>query len=325
MESLTRGEEDRPKPQRGEVLVRVRAVALNFRDLAIATNRYVWPAKAGLIPCSDAAGEIIEVGEGVTEFKLGDRVISTFHPRWFAGRPPVNIMAESYGSGQDGWLVQYKACSQDAVVRAPNGLSFAEAATLPCAGVTAWNALQGPNPIGPGDIVLTQGTGGVSVFAVQLAKALGAKVIALTSSGAKEQFLKTLGADETVNYTIVPEWGPAVRKLSRGGVDRVLEVVGPATVLESLKAVRWNAEVVLIGFLSKVGPPIDYFQLKGSGASVRSIGVGDRVMLSTLVRVVESSGLRPVVDKEFPFDESLQAFQHLAEAKHVGKVVIRVD
>ena len=326
IDDLTLHEEPLPQPQRGEVRVRIHAVALNYRDLSVVLGNYVWAAKAALVPCSDAAGVIDAVGEGVTAWQPGDRVISIFHPRWFGGEAPATAARETYGSGQDGWLADYKVVSQEAVVALPDGIGFAAGATLPCAGLTAWNALSGPVPIRAGDAVLTLGTGGVSIFAVQLARLLGARVIATTSSDSKAERLRALGADAVVNYGEVPEWGKHVKKALTGGrgVDRVVEVAGPATVAQSLHSVRWGGEVVLIGFLTSDNPGIDYFHLKGSGASVRSIGVGDRAMLQELVRVVAQHRLEPVIEREFAFAEARDAFHALHAQRHVGKIVVRV-
>lgn len=326
LDDLKLHDEPMPEPQRGEVLIKVHCVSLNFRDLSVVLGNYVGPAKAGLIPCSDAAGEIAAVGEGVTAFKPGDRVISTFHPRWFGGRAPATAGRETYGSGSDGWLTEYKVVSQEAVVRLPDSLSYEAGSTLPCAATTAWSALSGATPIRAGHTVLTLGTGGVSVFAVQLAKAVGATVIGTTSSGAKAERLKALGADHVVNYSEIADWGKHVKKSLTGGlgVDCVVEVGGPATVNQSLHAVRWGGEVVLIGFLTADNPGIDYFHLKGSGATVRSIGVGDRAALEDLVRAVTGSGIAPVVDKVFEFGAAKQAFEHLKSATHIGKIVVQV-
>lgn len=313
-------------PQRGEVLVRVRAVALNYRDISLILGRYVWDTASGLIPCSDAAGEIVAVGEGVTDFKPGDRVISIFHPRWFGGRVPKGAAMQTYGNGVDGWLCEEKVVSQEALVALPDDISFEAGATLPCAATTAWTALSGATPVRAGSTVLTLGTGGVSIFAVQLAKAMGARVIATTSSAEKAERLRALGADEVVNYNEVEAWGRHVRKTLTGGVgvDCVVEVGGPATINESLRAVRPGGEVVLIGFLSEENPGIDYFLLKGSNAVVRSIAVGDRAALEDLVRAWRGARLKPVIDKVFDFDEALEAFAHMQAGRHVGKVVIRV-
>ncbi len=326
LEDLTLHDERMPEPRRGEVVVRIHAVSLNYRDLAVVQGNYVHSVTAGLVPCSDAAGEIVAVGEGVTVWKPGDRVMSTFHPRWFGGRPHRTMGSEVYGSHQDGWLTEFKLCSQEAIVAMPAGMSFEDACTLPCAGLTAWTSLSGHPPIRPGQTVLTLGTGGVSVFAVQLAKLLGATVIATTSSDKKGEVLRRLGADHVVNYAEIADWGLHVKKQITGGVgvDCVVEVGGAGTINQSLSAVRWGGEVVLVGFLTSDNPGMDYFQLKGSGATVRAIGVGDRAGLEDLARVVGSERLKPVIDKVFPFGEAKAAFDHLKAARHIGKVVIAV-
>lgn len=326
LDGLELHDEPVPSPQRGELLLRIRAVSLNYRDIAIPLGRYVRDSKSGLVPCSDAAAEVVEVGEGVDDYRPGDRVISLFSPRWFGGPLPATANSDSYGSGQDGWLTEYKVVSRESVVAIPATLSDEQAATLPCAGVTAWNALGGPAPIRPGHTVLTLGSGGVSVFALQLAKLLGARVVATTSSDHKAQTLTALGADEVINYRDDPKWGEQVRTLTDGrGVDRVVEVGGPATIDQSLRAVAIGGEVTLIGFLSDEGPGIDYFLLKNSGAITRSITVGDRTDSQELVRAVAATGLEPVIDDIFEFADAKAAFDRLREGKHLGKLVIRVS
>ncbi len=312
------------RPQRGEVLIRVHAVSLNYRDIAMLNGRYPRAYKKGLIPTSDGAGEIVELGAGVEGLAVGDRVIGAFHPRWYGGAMPASVGRESYGDQTDGWLSEYKTVSQDAVVKVPAALSYEEAATLPCAGLTAWTALSGPTPIRAGHSVLVQGTGGVSIFALQLARALGASVIATTSSAAKAERLKAMGAAHVVNYADEAEWGKRVRALSGRGVDRVVEVGGPGTIAQSLRAVALGGEIASIGFLSSENPGIDFFSLKLSGASFRNITVGDRVGLEELVRVVASAALKPVIDRTFAFDEARAAFSYLESGAHFGKVVIRV-
>lgn len=327
LDSLRLRDEPMPEPQRGEVLVRVRAVSLNYRDLSLILGRYVWNAIPGLIPCSDAAGEIVAVGEGVVDYKPGDRVISTFHPRWFGGRPPRGAAMQTYGNGVDGWLCEYKAVSQEAVIPLPDGVSFEAGATLPCAATTAFTALSGSVPIRPGATVLTLGTGGVSIFALQLAKAMGARVIATTSSAAKGERLAALGADSVVNYRDIPEWGRYVRRELTGGVgvDCIPEVGGPATLNESLKAARPGGEVVLIGFLTQENPGVDYFALKGANAILRPISVGDRAALEDLVRAWTAARLDPVIDRVFDFTEARESFARMQAAEHIGKLVVRVD
>jgi alcohol dehydrogenase len=325
LDALRMREEPDPRPQRGEVLVRIRAASLNFRDLAMVLGRYPRPCYPGLIPLSDAAGEVVEIGEGVQAFKVGDRVMGAFHPRWFGGDMPTTWIADSYGAESDGWLCELKAISQESVVHLPAALSYEEGSTLPCAGLTAWTALTGPVPIRAGHSVLVQGSGGVSVFALQLARAVGATVIATTSSPAKAEQLKALGAAAVVNYAEDPQWGKSVRRLAPGGrgVDRVVEVGGPGTIGQSLRAVALGGEIASIGFLSTENPGIDFFQLKTSGASFRNIAVGDRAGLIQLSRAVAATGLKPIIDRVFGFDEAREAFAHLESGSHMGKVVIR--
>ena len=325
LESLRLHEEDLPTPQRGELLLRVLAVALNYRDIAMLHGTYPRPPEKGLIPVSDAAAEVVAVGEGVEDVAVGDRVVGVFHPRWFGGPLPAAQAARSYGVGRDGWLTEYKVVSQEAVVALPRGLSAVEAATLPCAAVTARNALAGPTPVRAGHTVLTLGSGGVSVFALQHVRAVGARVIATTSSPAKAARLRELGADAVVDYASDPGWGSTVRELTGGrGVDRVVEVGGPATIAQSLAAVASGGEITLVGFLGTGGAGIDYVDLLRATASVRSVSVGDRVALQEVVRVVATTGLRPVVDRVFGFDEAPAAFAHLESGRHLGKIVISV-
>ena len=324
LDDLRMADEADPRPQRGELVVRVHAVSLNFRDIAMLRDQYPLAHRKGLIPASDAAGEVVEVGEGVDAFRVGDRVMSTFHPRWFGGRMPVDVSKHSYGSESDGWLVERKVVGQEAVVLAPDGLTDEEASTLPCAALTAWSALTGPEPIRSGQTVLTQGTGGVSIFAVQLARAMGARVIATTSGAAKAERLKSLGADEVVNYKEEPRWGERVRALAGGrGVDRVVEVGGPGTMAESLKAVAQGGEIAAVGFLSTGDPGIDFFALFGSWATFRPIAVGSREGLQEVARAIARTGIKPVIDRVFDFDEARGAYAHLEGGSHVGKVVVR--
>lgn len=326
LDGLEMTDEPVPSPQRGELLLKVRAVSLNYRDVAIPLGRYVRDSKSGLVPSSDAAAEVVETGEGVDDYRPGDRVVSLFQPRWFGGPLPATANSDSYGSGQDGWLTEYKVVSRESVVAIPDSLTDEQAATLPCAGVTAWNALGGPAPIRAGQTVLTLGSGGVSVFALQLAKLLGARVIATTSSLEKARTLTALGADDVINYRDHPQWSEQVRAVTDGrGVDRVVEVGGPATIEQSLRSVAIGGEVTLIGFLSEANPGVDYFLLKGAGATTRSITVGDRSDTQQLVRAVGATGLQPVIDRVFEFDHAPAAFNRLAGGEHLGKLVIRVS
>lgn len=325
LDHLRLHDEREDEPQRGEVKIRVHAVSLNYRDIAMVKGRYPRPHKKGLIPTSDGAGEIIAIGAGVTQFKVGDRVIGTFHPRWFGGPIHATMGQEAYGDNNDGWLTETKVLNQEAVVRVPDTMSYEDASTLPCAGLTAWTALTGAASIRAGHSVLVQGSGGVSIFALQLARAVGARVIATTSSNAKTARLKQMGASDVVNYVETPEWGKEVRALTGGrGVDRVVEVGGPGTIAESLRAVAVGGEIASIGFLSTDNPGIDFFKLKLSSASFRNITVGDRAGLQELVRVVGDVGLKPVIDRVFEFKDAREAFAHLDKGAHFGKIVIRV-
>ena len=324
LDDLKMREEDAPHPQRGEVLVRVHAVSLNFRDIAMLRGRYPVPHRKGLIPTSDGAGEVVEVGADVDDFKVADRVMGIFHPRWYGGRMPPNVSRFGYGSEIDGWLVERKVLSQESLVRVPDGLSYEEASALPCAALTAWSALTLGTAIRSGHTVLTQGTGGVSIFALQLAKAFGASVIATTSSAAKMDRLRTLGADEVLNYNKEPQWGNRARALTGGrGVDRVVEVGGGGTIGESLHAVAASGELASIGFLSAGSSNIDFFALFGSGARIRHISVGSREDLQDVARAIAMARIKPMIDRVFDFEDAREAFAHLESGSHFGKVVVR--
>src|SRR5215468_10891144 len=244
---LTIKERDQPKAGAGEALIRVRANSLNFRELSILRGNYPLPVKQDVVMASDGAGEVVAVGDGVTRAKVGDRVAVAMFPRWIDG-PFAWEYALQIGGSLDGMLTEFIALNEDAVVQIPDHLSFEEAATLPCAAVTAWNALTGGRPLQAGETVLTLGSGGVSLFALQFAKLFGARVIATTSSEEKAERLKALGADAVVNYRTHPTWSDAVRELTAGrGVDRVVEVGGPSTLAESIKSTRFEGEVAIVG------------------------------------------------------------------------------
>ncbi|MGA5504970.1 zinc-dependent alcohol dehydrogenase family protein [Streptomyces umbrinus] len=319
-------EEPDPQARPGEVVVRVDAVSLNFRDVAIPTGRHPAPHDPGLVPTSDAAGEVVEVGEGVTALAIGDRVISAFHPRWFGGRPPATLAAEQYGRGRDGWLAEFKAVGSESVVKIPAHLPAVDACTLPCAATTAWTCLGGPDPVRPGQWVLTLGTGGVSLFAVQLAKAAGARVISTTSSEKKAELLSGMGADAVINYLEDPDWGLTARRLTGGaGVDRIVEVGGPGTMSQSMAAIAPDAEIALVGFLDGSKSSIDFGELFRSSAHIRQVRVGDRQRLQETVAAVSAGSIKPVIDSLFPFGEAVDAFRRLDSGDLTGKVVISVS
>lgn len=318
LDGLVLVERDIPSPGAGEVLVQVRASSLNFRDKIILDGWYPAPVPPGRVPLSDAAGDVVAVGAGVTRFKTGDRVINSFFPNWFGGS--FNAMPEAYVVDRDGWLTEYKVISVEALVSMPEHLTFEEAATLPCAAVTAWSALSG---VKAGQTVLTQGMGGVSVFAVQLAKAFGARVIATTSSPEKALRLRELGADEVIDYRTSLDWADQVRALTGGrGVDRVVEVGGPDTLAQSVKAVAYGGQISLVGVLAGAEGGIDFMTMFLSQATFQPIVVGSRRDLEDLCRTMEQHEIRPVIDSVFSFDEAKAGWSHYADRKVTGKVVI---
>lgn len=318
LENLKIVEEAIPVPGPGQVLVRVRATALNFRDLALLTGMFPAPVKADVIPLSDAAGEIEAIGPGVTRFVVGDRVINSFFPTWFGGT--FETAGEQYALERDGWLTEYKLVDAEALIAAPAELSFEEAATLVCAGVTAWSALAG---VRAGDIVLTQGTGGVSIFAVQLAKALGARVIATTSSPERTDRLRALGVDEVIDYRADPEWGATARALTDRGVDRIVETGGASSFAQSIKAIAPGGQISLVGVLGGFVGSVDYMSMFLSQARFHTIQTGSRRDLADLVRFVGRTGLKPIIDSGFAFDDARAAIEHLGQRQVFGKVIVR--
>jgi NADPH:quinone reductase-like Zn-dependent oxidoreductase len=314
-----------PEPGPGEVLVRVGAVSLNFRDLMVVRGAYAggnFPMP--LIPCSDAAGTVVAVGAGVTRLKPGDRVAPNFFPRWIDGPVSAAAQAMTLGVGGSGTLAEFLVLDEAAFVTIPDHLSLTEAACLPCAGVTAWNALMGRAPIHPGDTVVVQGTGGVALFALALANAAGARVIALTSTDAKCSRLEALGANATVNYTAQPDWDKAVIDLTGGiGADLIIDVVGPTTLPKSLAAARVGGKVAVIGAMGGAGT-IDPMLISRKSLNVRGIYVGPRVLFEAMNAFVTEKQLRPVVSQVLPLAEAPAAFNLLAERRHFGKVVIEV-
>jgi NADPH:quinone reductase-like Zn-dependent oxidoreductase len=326
IENLTLTTADRPTAGPGRAVVRMRAASLNYRDLMIVRNHYGSPARPGLVPLSDGAGEVVEVGPGVKRVKVGDRVAGIFHQAWLDGEMRDEVTRTALGGDLDGVLSEYQAFDADGLVHLPDGYSFEEGATLPCAAVTAWNALMaGPRPVRPGDAVLTQGTGGVSVFAIQFAKAAGARVISTSSSDEKLAAARKLGAAETINYRSTPDWEQEVQRLTDGrGVHHVVEVGGAGTLPRSLKSVRRSGVVNVIGLLSGGGGEINPLVLLPREAMLRGIYVGSRQMFLDMNGAIVANGIRPVVDRVFDFDQAQAAYRHLASGSHFGKVVVRI-
>jgi NADPH:quinone reductase-like Zn-dependent oxidoreductase len=314
---LKRGEREQPIPGPREVLVRLRAASLNFRDLAIVNGKYMrGPLLRDTIPLSDGAGEVAGVGAEVKDYKAGDRVVATFTQ----GQPPQPL-----GSPLDGVLAQFAVFEPGGLLRIPAHLSFEEAATLPCAGVTAWNALFSGRALKPGETVVTLGTGGVSIFVLQLAKLAGARVIVTSSSDEKLERARSLGADHGINYQRYPDWEQQVLALTAGaGADKVVDLAGVGTLPHSYLAVGHGGEVLVIGVLSRPDGDLSPYPLMSKGATLRGIFVGGREHFDGLIKAVEVNELTPIIDRAFEFDAAPQAYEYLASAQHFGKVVIRI-
>jgi NADPH:quinone reductase-like Zn-dependent oxidoreductase len=323
---VLRSSED-PRPGPKEVLMGVRASSLNYRDLMVLRGGGRGPTKLGVVPLSDGAGEVAAIGDRVTRVKVGDRIIGTFHPRWVGGPITADYLTDRLGANLDGMLAQYAVLSEEALVPMPGHLSFEEAATLPCAAVTAWAALTGHRRVTAGDTVLTQGSGGVSVFALQFARLLGARVIATTSGEAKADRLRELGASDVINYLGTPDWDEKVRTLTDGrGVDCIVSIGGPGTIATSLSALAVGGHISLIGAsLTPSGAGLDPLLLTGRGITLGSISVGSRVDFEAMNRAIALHRLCPVIDRIFAFADAKEAYRHFEGRGHFGKVVIAHD
>lgn len=308
-----------PAPGPGEVLVHVRASSLNYRDVIILEGNYYMPIPSGRIPLSDGAGEVAVVGPGVTRFKVGDRVTNAFCPGWIDGPYATNY--SQYSGEVDGWLADHRVVTAESLVHLPDGLTFEEAATLPCAAVTAWSALK---DLQPGQTVVTLGAGGVSLFAIQFAKAMGARLIATTSSSAKAEQLKALGAEDTIDYKSETNWSQQVRQLTNGrGADRIVEVGGPGTFEQSVKSVAVGGQVSMVGAVAGMEGSIEFMTLFMSQARYQPISVGSRQDLEDMLRFIAMHNIHPRIDSEYAFDDAKLAFQRLMTRNVFGKVVIR--
>ncbi|MFE3453643.1 NAD(P)-dependent alcohol dehydrogenase [Nonomuraea sp. NPDC059194] len=316
-------EHEDPVPEAGQVVVAVRATSLSFRELMVLRGDYVLPVKPDVIPVSDGAGEVVAVGPDVVGVRVGDRVAATLFPSWQDGPFGLQHLPQRGGS-LDGMLTELALVEEHGLVPIPDHLSYEEAATLPCAAVTAWNALTGDGAgLRPGQTLVTQGSGGVSLFALQFGKALGARVIATTSSPAKARRLAELGADEVIDYRATPDWPAKVRELTGGrGADRVVDVAG--LLEQSLKAVAIAGHVACVGFVSDTAPPIDARVLFASGATVRAVAVGSRAQFREMNHTIDVNRISPVIDRVFPFDQAPDAYRYYASGEPLGKVVIRL-
>jgi NADPH:quinone reductase-like Zn-dependent oxidoreductase len=313
-------------PGPGQVAVDIKAVSLNFRDLAVVTGRYPRRVSGPTVIASDGAGEVVSVGDGVTTFRPGDRVAGSFFQNWITGPFARAYGNSALGGAIDGVLAEQRVFDQAGLVRLPEHLTYEEGATLPCAGLTAWNALVPTAHVEAGDTVLLLGTGGVSIFGLQFAKLHGARVIVTSSSDEKLEHARALGADETINYKKNPEWEKEVLRLTGGtGVDIVLEVGGAETFPRSMSSVRAAGQIVVIGVLSGVAGTVPIGLIGLQTLSVRGVYVGSVAMFENMNRAIALHGLRPVIDKAFPFEETRDALRYLQSARHFGKVVISLE
>jgi NADPH:quinone reductase-like Zn-dependent oxidoreductase len=317
---------DVPEPVAGpgQVVVELRAASLNYRDLATIEGRPGMQAPPALVPFSDGAGVIAAVGEGVTHVRPGDRVAPTFFQGWIDGPVTAEARSLALGGTLDGVLQQRMALNADGVVSIPDDMSFEAAATLPCAGLTAWRAVAVEAPVGPGDTVLVQGTGGVSIFALQFAKARGATVIATSSSDEKLERVRALGADHLVNYARTPKWGAEVRKLTGGrGVDVVVEVGGEETLGQAIQCTRVGGRIVVIGVLSGYSNAIALPALFSNNLHLIGISVGSRAQFEDMLAAMQGWRMQPVIDRTFGFAQVQDALREMRAARHFGKLCIR--
>jgi NADPH:quinone reductase-like Zn-dependent oxidoreductase len=332
IDSLTLTERPQPRPEAGQVLLQMRAFSLNYRDLLVVKGLYNPKLRLPLTPLSDGVGRVVEVGPGVTRVKIGDRVAGLFMQQWLCGELTEAKAKSALGGGNrtaggaatDGLLAEYTVLHEDGVVPVPDHLTDEEAATLPCAAVTAWHALVSEGGVKAGDTVLTQGTGGVSLFALQFARLLGARVLATSSSDAKLERVLKMGASDGINYKTTPDWDKRVRELTGDvGVDHVVEVGGAGTLGKSLRAVRLGGCISLIGVLTG-GGEVNPLPILMKNVRVQGIYVGSREMFEAMNRAIALHKLRPVIDRVFAFQEIKDALRYLESGAHFGKIALRV-
>ena len=327
IDNLAVSERPKSEPKAGEIVVRFRAASLNYRDLMVVLGTYNPKMKLPAVPLSDGAGEVVELGDGVTKWAIGDRVMPIFAQRWYDGDSSEEKRRTSLGAGAqwDGVLREYGTFNEESVVRIPDHLSYEEASTLPCAAVTAWNALVVSGKLKAGESVLTLGTGGVSVFAAQFAKMFGARVVSTSGSDEKLERLRELGIYETVNYREREDWDAAVLEIvGKPGVDHVVEVGGSGTLDRSINAVRIGGHVAMIGALTGAAGfnPTTVFM---KAIRLQGIFTGSRQTFEDMNRAISVNKLKPVIDRVFEFDEVPEAFRHMETASHFGKIVIKID
>jgi NADPH:quinone reductase-like Zn-dependent oxidoreductase len=323
LQNLQLVDEDHPEPGPGQLLVRIRASSLNSHDDMVVLGKI--PCADGRVPMTDGAGEVISVGENVDEFKVGDNVVSTFWPYWLAGEMTPATRRDIPGDSIDGFAREHVCMPAHAFTKAPASYTHVEAATLPCAAVTAWRGLVVCGQVKLGDAVLILGTGGVSMFALQFAKAAGALVIATSSSDEKLEKLKRLGADAVINYKAVPNWGQKAKDLTHGrGVDHVIEVGGPGTLMQSIAACRTGGHIALIGVLTGVAGELVIPALFSNQIRTSGISIGSRADQENMIRAITANRLKPIVDRRFPLADIIAAFKYFESQKHFGKVCLTI-
>jgi NADPH:quinone reductase-like Zn-dependent oxidoreductase len=326
LDNLRVAERSDPIPGHGQVMVRMKAVSLNYRDILTVTGLYNPKQPLPLVPCSDGVGEVVAVGEGVSRFKESDRVAAIFCQRWIGGTPTYERLRSTLGGPRDGTLAEFVLLDEDGAVLLPEHLSDEEAATLPCAGLTAWSALAEYGNVGPGDIVLIQGTGGVAIFALQFAHLLGAKAIVTSSSYDKLERARQLGAWQEINYIDDSDWGKTARELTGGvGVDHVVDIGGGKTLEQSLRAVRIGGEISLVGVLSGAAADLNLLPVFMKNVRIQGIVVGSRDGFEAMNRAIAMHQMRPVVDRVFPFAEAKEAFEFVMSGAHFVKVCIAIE
>lgn len=325
VDALALNDRPLPEPGHGQVRIRIRASSINYRDLSTIEDPVSRKLPYPTVPNSDGAGEVDAVGPGVSRFSVGDRVMGCFFQAWEAGPISAAAMASALGGALPGVLAEHVVLDADGVIAMPAQLSFAEAATLPCAALTAWHALTLPRPVTPGETVLLLGTGGVSVFAQQFCAIMGARTIVTSSSDEKLERMRALGANETINYRDNPDWEKAVLELTDGvGADRVVEVGGPGTLQKSITSVRVGGIVGLIGILTGVQGSVAPTDIMRKSITVRGIYVGSRQMFTDMNRAIDLHGLKPVIDETFALEDGREAYRRMRQASHFGKLVISV-
>ncbi|MGJ8619796.1 MAG: zinc-dependent alcohol dehydrogenase family protein [Methylophilaceae bacterium] len=310
-------------PEAGEITVRLHANSLNYHDFAVVSG--MWGPTEPRIPMADGAGVVTAVGAGVTEFSVGDYVVSTFFPTWLSGKPNVEGFATTPGDGVDGYAREIVTASINAFTLAPKGWSHVEASTLTTAALTAWRALMSDDALKPGDTVLVQGTGGVSIFALQFAKMAGANVIATSSTDEKLDRLKALGANHLINYRKHTNWGELAREMTGGrGVDHIVEVGGPATLDQSMQAARVGAHISVIGILTGLGGEVSIVNALIKQLRMQGLIVGNRAQQQDMVSAIDANNMRPIVDKVFPLESIVEAFQYQETNQHIGKICLEM-